>query len=1125
MTASSIFRTPIFWIGFIILSFLGFGYAFYFFPKAIPIVNINITTDREEAINLAEHCAKQFQWGPDDPTDAVSFVTDSKAQTFVEWAGGGQAVFIDMIKNGYYMPYTWHVRRFKEFETNETHIFLTPEGRLYGFREKIPETELLPELSKEHALLAVMHMLQAEMHVNMSPYTLVEEGKHVQLNGRIDRTFVFERSDVVLNEGRYRIKAIVRGDKVTRVKQFINIPQSFTLKYKEMRSANRGIANAASFFSFIFYLLIGCLFGIFILMRLNWIVWQPAVLWALLIAFLQTLNTFNALPLFLMEYQTYNDLYSFYLNIFVQAFSSFVITFIFIALILIAAESLTRKAFSSHVRLWESWRPQIANSYTLFGYTLTSYLLIAFDMAFLVTFYYIMTTYFNWWMPLTQLANSNVLAYYFPCLEPIASSLQAGFREEAQYRAIPLASAALLDKRFGTKHRFLFVAFIAQAIIFGAVHANYPTQPAYARLVELIVPSFLFAGLYLRFGLLVSVIMHYAYDVFWMALPIFISHGLYIRFNQVAILFFCFFPLVIILYRRLREGTWQELQPEAYNKTWQPTGHSPVTQTRREKAIDVPLSRNKKVILFTSALCSLIFLLFAGRYSSDAPPLKIGRKSAIDLARKMFEEKNIALEDFSPYAKLKATLEKNNTKDLSHRYIWQIYQYAVYHKLMGSFLNPPHWLVRFLKFSGTHAERAESYECIIGAESSEKDPTYGVLSWKHIVAQSIPGSQLSKKEARELARTIADREGIDLSDMDEVSAVPERLPERTDWTFSFANTKNEPVNEGEARVIVTLAGDQRASVRRAIHIPEKWTRDENKEEATTNAVQMLCMLLIQILCIGGFCIMLMLLALKRISGRTFVTSFCIFAGLYCIRLINYAPQLIAQFNTAEPFMHQLFKSYVSQSMYFLFQVLVFAALLSLIISTPRKFQGDSLISSMITGICTGIVACCTWSCLQFFMPSVAPLWGYYGSLGTQFPYLGFILVKVLTYLQYAAILTFGAMLLNYITHYGARYLAVGLILCILAGLCFAGFDAVETVSSWALTGSGFGIMFFVLWYAILHFTVEAIPIAVATCFTFAILQQIFFDVLPVILPISVISIIGIGAIALLLARSMREQHV
>ena len=175
-----IFRTPLFWVSFTLISLLGFAYTFKFFPTAFPIVNIDITTDRDQAISLAQQAAEQHHWGPQDSSTAVSFDSDSKTQTFVELAGGGQDAFREMLKKHHYMPYKWHVRRFKEFEKNETHVYLTPQGKLYGFREKISEDEMRPSLSKEDALALVIRALQNDIGIDTKPYKLIEDAKNAQ---------------------------------------------------------------------------------------------------------------------------------------------------------------------------------------------------------------------------------------------------------------------------------------------------------------------------------------------------------------------------------------------------------------------------------------------------------------------------------------------------------------------------------------------------------------------------------------------------------------------------------------------------------------------------------------------------------------------------------------------------------------------------------------------------------------------------------------------------------------------------------------------------------------------------------------------------------------------------------
>lgn len=51
------------------------------------------------------------------------------------------------------------------------------------------------------------------------------------------------------------------------------------------------------------------------------------------------------------------------------------------------------------------------------------------------------------------------------------------------------------------------------------------TTQAYARLIELIVPSFVFGLLLVKLGLTAGIVLHVLYDVLWMSLPVFLSEN------------------------------------------------------------------------------------------------------------------------------------------------------------------------------------------------------------------------------------------------------------------------------------------------------------------------------------------------------------------------------------------------------------------------------------------------------------------------------------------------------------------------------------------------------------------------------------------------------------------------
>ena len=187
---------------------------------------------------------------------------------------------------------------------------------------------------------------------------------------------------------------------------------------------------------------------------------------------------------------------------------------------------------------------------------------------------------FGWWSPSDTLANPNILATYFPWFSPLVHALVAGFFEESLFRAVPLATAALIGRRFGKERLCIMATLIIQALIFGAAHASYPAQPSYVRIIELFFPSLAFGWLYLMFGLLPGIIAHVMYDVALMALPLFVSSAPGSFINQLIILIAASIPLLIIVLQAWRSGSkFLHSAPLAYkNSSWQPA-HSVSTDT------------------------------------------------------------------------------------------------------------------------------------------------------------------------------------------------------------------------------------------------------------------------------------------------------------------------------------------------------------------------------------------------------------------------------------------------------------------------------------------------------------------------------------------------------------------
>src|SRR5256884_9887002 len=158
-----------------------------------------------------------------------------------------------------------------------------------------------------------------------------------------------------------------------------------------------------------------------------------------------------------------------------------------------------------------------------------------------------------------------MFANYVPSLSAIAQAAQAGFWEECLFRAAPLASAALIGDKFGKRRAFIGAGMILQAVVFASGHAGYANQPAYARVVELIIPSFVFGGVYLAFGLLPGIVLHFTYDTVWMSLPLFVSTTGRAHIEQAIVILLVLIPLWVVIVNRVRSRARSEVPGDAWN--------------------------------------------------------------------------------------------------------------------------------------------------------------------------------------------------------------------------------------------------------------------------------------------------------------------------------------------------------------------------------------------------------------------------------------------------------------------------------------------------------------------------------------------------------------------------------
>lgn len=287
------FRKPIFWVAFILVSAGSIYFASRYFSKAFPIVTLDLEMNRETALAKARELAAKFQFGPEGYDQVASFGGDQEVQNFVELEAGGTEAFKKMMAEGLYHPYRWAVRHFKPGETRETRLRFTPRGEPYGFAVKLPEKDPGAALGADAAQPIAEQSATNDWKIDLGKYRLEEKSQEVRPGGRIDHTFVYERPDIRIGEGRYRLRLVVGGDKLTELTHFVKVPEAFSRRYEEMRAANNVIGASSSIAMVVLYIIGGCGVGLFFLLRQRAIIWRAPLAWGLFIAFLQLLVSIN----------------------------------------------------------------------------------------------------------------------------------------------------------------------------------------------------------------------------------------------------------------------------------------------------------------------------------------------------------------------------------------------------------------------------------------------------------------------------------------------------------------------------------------------------------------------------------------------------------------------------------------------------------------------------------------------------------------------------------------------------------------------------------------------------------------------------------------------------------------
>ncbi len=1070
-----------------VLAIAGVLYSIKFFDRAFPIVNVRIRADKHEVIRKADSLMQACALLDTSYRSVAAFETDERFKNYVELEGGGIGAFQKIVDTEVYHPYTWSVRTFNTGEIEEVHFSFSPEGEFLGFRKVLPDSlegKNIPDLDIRNVFLR--SDARAALLPDLSGYEQVEKSSELKEGGRRDHVFTFERQDRTAEDARYRIRIGVSGDELTLVRRYVKIPEAFDNRYEEMRSANTTISFIGQAIMIILYGFIGVGVSVFFMLRRKILLWRAPLKWAVAIGVLIFAAYLTTLSLSWFDYDTSLSADQFVFQQVLMAFVNGLLIAVIFFISAMAGEGLDRQAFPGHIRLWRSWSPTVGASREVMSHTVFGYLWALFMIGFITFFYWISNSVFGWWSPAENMVDPNVLALPLPWLLPSAQSLQAGFWEECLFRAVPLAGAVLVGKHFKRRGLWIGVVLVLQAAIFGSLHANYAQQPAYARIIEMLIPFAIYGLIYMKWGLLPVVISHFVYDIILMAMPLFILSAPGIWIHRIFAVIAALIPLLVVVFRRLRAGSWYKIRREDLNAGYAPSsGEKKGEETpeenvpeREEKHGAVRSEKFPLIAALVIIALSVAAWIILTPFSQDIAKLEIDRQKAVSLADAFMEQRYPGMDSLEakPYVRLDAKLSRED------RFVWENSSPEQFRELYENTLASNFFVVTYKTFEGDVETRSETLRIMVGRDGE-------ILGWDHHVPGGRPGASLEEEEARRIAgKAIEDHFGLDTEVLDPVQVMPEKLNARKDWKFIYRK-KQADLREGYIRYTASVSGSELSGLAVGVHASESWERERKKESTKQFIVSAISNVIRFGLLIAVFIMGIIAWTHKQFNLKVFLYFLTALFVLSVVQALLLSNAVFAQYPTSEPYSNLMIIFVISILIGSLFSAVLYAVPAGFMARLPlpvRRNEEQVWIKGVSLGLLFAAFAAFADSSMFRDVPQrISPL-----EMDSFMPAVSSLFASAERYLMMLIRLLVPFVLVQRLSDALQKNKVPALIILLLSGFMFVG---ELSPGWWVLNGALFGLLMIALYVYVFRYNMIYIPVMAAVIMILDAVQYLLTD--------------------------------
>ncbi len=894
---------------------------FVFAPKEQGDLDFNVKMNKTQAINETTKLGEKYGWSLKNSRQTASFSLDDKAQTYYELKVGNSEKLNSLIKKEEgYIPAIWTVSIIPQGGKEKVDVYFTPSGKLYGFYKNVLDDVTGASLKENDAKAIAEKQASDNWRFNLKEYKLVDKSEKTQSNGRVDYVFNYKRN-VNIGEAKDKVELQINGDKLIKVQHYLDIPETFTRNYEQQRSNNNNIANSSSFVFYILIFIVG-FFCFFYLNKRRMITWKKPLIFVIFLIFITVMNgIFN-----MKQDLTYMDATYLTPGIFyvVKVFLSLItgiLTGLFTFVSICVGEGLYKKAFPNHLNFWKMISVKNFGSWQFLNRVIIAYLFVALMLMYETIFYGTMNHFPGWWQPASMVTDPNIRGNWFAWIGSFGEAINAGVFEEFAFRAMPICLGVLIGNKYNKRKLCIVLAFIFEIIVFSAAHANYPGFPAYARLVELLIVALGFGLMFYFWGIISGIIAHFTYDFILMSMMIMTTSGTPLIYQKVLVIVIVIAPLMLAIYGRLKNGCWIDIEESDYNAANVEEYTEELNENHEEINGNMDLNdkendteteeikiwtetkKKNRIITAITVFLGILSIISLFTIRSVIPQFNIERTEAENIAKQELEKEGFKLSsDWKIISNTqgKDILEDDNGVFMSQDFIKKEGK-DKYKSLIGNYINPFKWNVRFVRFNGDVNERAEEFQVTV----INKDHYVNV---KHILPKNRKGENLTKEKAEGvLYNFIKNKYGINKSDLKEISAKENKLDNRTDWSFTLEDrTTKLKVYKPEINAVVS--GNEVLQISKTLQISESQKSEMLKKYLWILVAVVILMLAFAIPIIWVGIKAIIAWSKKQISKPIFFRLFLILLTLNIASLFLNMPESQMGFSTTSSFNSQLITS-------------------------------------------------------------------------------------------------------------------------------------------------------------------------------------------------------------------------